>query len=185
MQDFYSQFPELHLHHELKRARNFKYYLTQNKFDIAISEQPIKHEQINSEFLFNNFILISVPAQSPLYSKQELTFEDLKNETFVTCIDNNPISSLIQNFFQNEGIKIIPLANMIACRFLAETNNYFLATSFISAKYLTFNTERRYIPLMRSEEMSYAYYISYRKKDEKTLAPLINWLKLKCNTEQY
>lgn len=172
----YERFPELHIRYDYIKSRNAKYYLTQKKTDLVITDRPIRHNIIKSEILFDNYIIVSVPEECPLYTKSFLTFEDLKNKIFVTYIENNPAFNLIHNILTDENIKIISLANADACYSLAESEKYLFISSFISAKNFAFNTERRCIPLIQQDKISYTYFISFLDENEKKYRKLIDWI---------
>ena len=173
----YTAFPDLQINYELsKKTLNFQYYLTQNKFDLVISEQPIEHPSINSELLFFDQVYVVVPATNPLFNREELSLDDLVNETFVNYVDDNSISNLLLYMFNNENVHVIPLPNMTACCTMADINDYLMIVSSMASDYLYFSTERHYIPLMDSEKLGCSYYASYKKDKKKKVMPLIKWI---------
>ena len=102
---------------------------------------------------------------------------DLANETFISYMSSNPITGTFHNRLLKEGIRTAPQTNLVACCVLADLSDYLLAVSSVAACHLTFKNKRRFIPLAKPEQISCAYYASYRKEDAANISHLTDWLK--------
>lgn len=176
--DFCAQFPQIHLQSELNPHTAVKHLLTKNIYDIAVTNRNREDDVIKSEFLFRDYVYISVPESSRLYEKEYLTIDDIKDETFVSCITDDPLSGLIEAVFSSMEKKTILLSSLEACHSLAESYDFLFTATSITVNYTTFH-KRRFIPLKKSEGVSYDYYASYRKEDQHKLRLLIEWMKVK------
>lgn len=74
-------------------------------FDMIINDQNATHTDLVRQPLLKEELMIGVSKNHPLASKKRVTFDDIKDEAFISMPGNSSLYKHLSNFFEKNGAK--------------------------------------------------------------------------------
>lgn len=178
---FNIEYPTIVTYPQLRPANRFKKYLTGDIFDVAISQNKIEDEAIESKVLVKDWVVISVPDTNPLYEKEFIELSDLSGQYFANSSNTlkNPLPLLFEHALEANGITIHNTnyaTTQVVVYEIANTDKLMYINS-IGSQYIDCGPHRRYIPINPNANMSLIYYVSYLKSNKPKVDFFVKWLR--------
>ncbi len=151
--------------------------LLNDSADIVIAPYPFQHPEIINQFLFESQVLVAVPKSNPLSQKKELCLADLQGESFVETKRGNPPVIHYPNPLTAAGnsIRYTYAPTIDAVYREADRTRSLYFTDFLAIEQAPNPENRRFIPYIE-KGYRYTYHVSYLKRKEKRLRPILDWL---------
>ncbi|WP_308556464.1 LysR family transcriptional regulator [uncultured Lactobacillus sp.] len=161
------------LDQQLISPKQVKPSLLHYQFDLVFSNQKINDEQIVSDWIGDAQLFIKITKYNPLYSKDQVTFSDLKGHEFVVYeqigIWRNIISKYIPALFIYQD-------NQQATDELITKSNFPIFKTNLTIKLDAYKKlqdhKRKLIPISNPEAKLHIY-TNYRIKDKEKLSNLL------------
>lgn len=93
------EYPNLTIHAREDFRPDLVRAVVEGDLDLAIVTLPVKDDRISIEPLMTEPLLLVVPKNHPFASRQEISINDITDETFVTMGDSSTLAGNIRNFF--------------------------------------------------------------------------------------
>lgn len=79
--------------------------VVEGDLDLALVTLPVKDPQVAVELLMTEPLLLVVAKNHPFSSRQEISFQDLAGETFVTMGESSTLAAQIRTFFGHHNFE--------------------------------------------------------------------------------
>ena len=80
---FQQNCPDIPIAAQMRKEKDFLYYLNQDLFDLCITTEQLDYPDIASERLFTDYLWVSVTKDSPLAQYPMAHIRDLKDQTII------------------------------------------------------------------------------------------------------
>lgn len=149
-------------------------YLLQHQADLVFSNQEINDKEIESVLVGEVQLFIKITKLNPLYSKNEVTFEDLKGHEFIVYNNVGIWKDLIE---KNIHALFIYQDDLKSTKELVTKSNFPIFKTSLTLKLDAYKKlqdhKRKLIPIV-NPEAKLQIYANYRKQDKDKLSKLIS-----------
>lgn len=146
--------------------------------DIAITGTPIEEDSVESRLLLEDFLLLNLPDNNPLLKKNFISSRDLDGLELIMQLNTQKDypNSVIKRLFKENQCKVslVPSLDTSSTNYLLEISQLSLITSALTSLFYT--PPKRTGRIIKEQASIIPYYISYSKKQEERLAPVLNKL---------
>ncbi|WP_150271456.1 LysR family transcriptional regulator [Paenibacillus tepidiphilus] len=105
LKEFRKQMPEVQFHVQMLAAQEMIACLQRGEVDYCISSPPLSGDDIASQIVFIDRILIAVPAGHPLAERESVALSELRNESFVGVKQGYGTRDLADSICETAGFR--------------------------------------------------------------------------------
>lgn len=103
VQKFSQAWPDIKLEIYSRSTDEIATGVVQGNLDLGIITLPLEHEELETNTLFQQRVVLVVPESHPLSKRTRVSLASLRNEAFVLLEASTRTGSLLQDFFAREN----------------------------------------------------------------------------------